>query len=413
MPAFLWALCTLAGPLFAVAILLSGCSSCQSTIVQTKMPVLAAGSFDGVVLDPATNRLYLADRADQGVDVVNVGPAAGPRFLTTVPLGGYPNGLAFAGDRHRLYAGMTGGQVAVIDADPASRTFMTVVDRVNADPTVVDLVDYSSAAGRVFAATARGGTVIAIDPATDRITDRYTLGRPLEQPRYDPADRMLYVSSPSTDTLLQVDPVSGRVVGRYAVPKCDASGLAISPAHQVALVACSSSIAVFDLTTDHYTISRDVQGGDVITYEAQADRFVVASPHGNSDSALAIFGGDGTFLGSVPATPQAHSAVFDAASGVVYAPGLTGLMSFQPAACAPTPYWTTTLIHLSIYAAPIAVAALVLFLYARSRDGNRERPKRTPKWRQRLEDLAEERERMYALEAAILDPPPEHPNAAG
>src|SRR6185437_6253951 len=73
--------------------LLSGCASCESTVAQTTIPVLGAGSFDGVALDPTGKRLYLADRTDQGVDVVDVGSAS-PRFVATVPLAAYPNGLA-------------------------------------------------------------------------------------------------------------------------------------------------------------------------------------------------------------------------------------------------------------------------------------------------------------------------------
>ena len=55
-----------------------------------------------------------------------------------------------------------------------------------------------------------------------------------------------------------------------------------------------------------------------------------------TDSAVGVFYGDGGFLGSVAATPQAHAAVFDIAHGVVYAPGTAGLMSFAP------PVWRAT-----------------------------------------------------------------------
>src|SRR5579862_9901741 len=106
-----------AGAALAAVVTLGGCASCQSTVTQTKLPVLAAGSFDGVALDPTARRLYLADRTDKGVDVVDVGSAS-PRFVATVPLGAYPNGLAVASDRRRVYAGLVGGVVAVIDTDP-------------------------------------------------------------------------------------------------------------------------------------------------------------------------------------------------------------------------------------------------------------------------------------------------------
>jgi len=404
------ALGSVAGVLVAVT-LLSGCASCQSTVTQTKLPVLAAGAFDGAALDPTARRLYLADRNDKGVDVVDLASSA-PRFVATVPVAAYPNGLAMAPDRHRLYAGLAGGVVAVIDTDPSSKTALTVVDRVTVNQTSVDLLDYSAAAGRLFAATAKDGQVVAIDPATDKVVNQFALNEPVEQARYDAADHMLYVTSPSGDTLLRVDPGYGEVVRRFPIPKCHASGLAINPAHQVALVACSGSIAVFDLASGTYTVSRAVQGGDIITYDAPADRFVVASPHGPKDSAVGVFGGDGSFLGSVPADPTAHAAVFDAASGRVFAPAAAGLMSFLPSACAPAPFWLDTASHLSIFAAPVLVVSLVLFLYARTRNRPSAPSERGPKWRQRVDDIAEERARMRALESAILDPP-ERPDPAG
>ena len=114
----------------------------------------------------------------------------------------------------------------------------------------------------------------------------------------------------------------------------------------------------------------------------------------------------------MPADPKAHAAVFDTASGRVIAPGGSGLMSFQPSACAPAPYWADTLVHVGFYAVPLALVGLVLLLYARSRDRAHERKEPVPRWRQRVEDLAEERARMRALESSILDPP-ERPNPAG
>src|SRR5579872_863681 len=141
-----YALCSVSAALVGVA-LLSGCASCESTVVQSRLPVLAAGYLDGAALDPSAIRFYLADRADQGVDVFDVGSAS-PRFVTTVRVSSYPNGLAMASDRHRLYVGLVGGAVAVIDTDPQSKTSMTVVDRINVNTASIDLIDYSASANR-------------------------------------------------------------------------------------------------------------------------------------------------------------------------------------------------------------------------------------------------------------------------
>src|SRR5207247_9616193 len=102
-----------------------------------------------------------------------------------------------------------------------------------------------------------------------------------------------------------------------------------------------------------------VQGGALIPYDSTADRFVVAPPHDTQDSAVGVFAGDGSFIGSVPATPMAHGAAFDSAHGLVYAPGTTGLMSFAPAACAPSPDWLRFIGGLPVFAVRFLVLASI------------------------------------------------------
>jgi len=53
--------------------------------------------------------------------------------------------------------------------------------------------------------------------------------------------------------------------------------------------------------------NRVVAGGDIVTYDAAVDRFVVASPHDRHDSAVGVFYGDGTFLGSVGRRRRKHT----------------------------------------------------------------------------------------------------------
>ncbi|HET9782788.1 MAG TPA: hypothetical protein VFR33_13530, partial [Candidatus Dormibacteraeota bacterium] len=142
---------------------LSACGSCDSYVHQASLPVLAAGTFDGVAADQSGHRLYFADQANQAVDVVDVSGGA-PRFKGPVDVPAAPNGLAFAPPTQRLYAGMDGGHVAVIDTDAASPGFMHVIDDVMVDgsttaPTA-DLMDYSADGRRLFVGTAGSGSVV-------------------------------------------------------------------------------------------------------------------------------------------------------------------------------------------------------------------------------------------------------------
>lgn len=386
-------------PALAVAlgvIALGGCASCQSTVRVAAMPVIASGSFDGAAVDPASGRVYLADRTDSGIDVVDIG-TGNPRFIGTLNLNAAPNGLAAAPDQGRLYAGLEDGTVAVIDTRS-----MQVVDSVLVTTAAgVDLLDYSPSTHSVYAGTGDGGEVVTIDATTNTVGQRFLAKGTVEQPRYDPADGRLYVTTPKNSSVLQVDPRTGNITRTYVIPKCEPTGLAINPARQVAMLACGSSVALLNLQTGADTVTREVQGGDIVAYDSAADRFVIASPHGPRDSAVGVFSGQGDFIGSVAASPNAHAAVIDAPRGLVYAPGSKGLMSFTPAACAPPPDWLQFAGGFSVFAIPFL--GLVLLGVAFARRSRRPRDSSKPTFRDlQDEDLQAERERMRELENGIF-----------
>jgi hypothetical protein len=79
-------------------------------------------------------------------------------------------------------------------------------------------------------------------------------------------------------------------------------------------------------------------------------------------------------------------------------------MTFLPSACAPPPDWLKFLGGISFFATPFLAFGLFLFMYAR-RQRERARGPARPTWHQlQEEDLAAERERMRALEDAMLGP---------
>lgn len=381
------------------AILLSGCTSCQSTVRTTAMTVIAGGSYDVVVADQPGQRLYLADRTAKGVDVVDISSPQ-PVFVSTIPLTAAPHGLALDTASHRLFAALGNGAVAVIDTGPRSSN--QVVANIQVDSSSLDLIDYSAQTDSLYVGSDR--TVLVVDAARAQVTKRITTAMAVGQPRFDPADGMVYATVSGTDSLVQINPATGFVTRSYVIAKCRPNGVGINPARQLALVSCGGSIALVNLESGAQRVTRVVQGGDVVTYEAAADRFVVASPHDMDESAIGVFAGDGSFIGSVPATSSAHAAAFDSAHGLVYAPGPVGLMSFAPAACAPPPDWLRFVGGLSVFAVPLLLAALFLVLVARAL-ARRRAGLGGPTYEElQAEDLEFERERMRALEDGILGP---------
>ncbi len=384
----------------AGSVLLSACASCDSIVRQTALPVLAAGNFDAVDADQAGHRIYFADQATHGVDVVDISTGS-PRFVGVIDVGGATKGLAYAPDRHRLYAGIESGYVAVIDTDPASAHSMQMIDQVTVDQTQADLLDYSPKTHTVYVGTGHSNAVVAIDADTDKVTSRFDASSAVEQPRFDPTDGNLYVTTPGNDSLLQINTATGNVTRTYTIRHCHPAGLAINPNRQLAMVACRSSTGLINLRTGANEVSRTVPGGDLVSYDARADRFLVGSSHGPKDSSVGVLDGDGQFVAQVQTSDSAHGAVIDDATGVVYALSAVGVLSFSPSACAPPPGWLPLVGGILMYTLPLAAFGVFLFMYARRRP----REPRGPTWEQlRADDLAAERERIRDLEDAIYGP---------
>src|SRR4029077_6739525 len=196
----------------AAGMLISGCGA-GIPITSAPIPPIAGklASFDVVEINQATHRLYVADRTDQGIDVFDTSSSRA-RFLTTIPLSSSPNGLAVAPCLARLFVGTGGGSVFVIDINNDSNA---IVAEVATGKGEVDLLDYGAARQRLYAANGADGSITSIDTTTNTIAANFkvdtTTAVTLEQPRFDPGDGMVYVTSPSAGKLYEIDPNNGQV----------------------------------------------------------------------------------------------------------------------------------------------------------------------------------------------------------
>src|SRR5439155_9957686 len=99
-------------------------------------------SSDIAWVDPATERYYLADRSNLGVDIIDaendvfvgrVTGMAGPLPSgggTTTTNGPGPNGVLVTPDRH-LWAGDGNSTVQVADVDPTSVSYLTILKSIS------------------------------------------------------------------------------------------------------------------------------------------------------------------------------------------------------------------------------------------------------------------------------------------
>jgi hypothetical protein len=370
----------------AAVMLISGCGAGIPITVAPIPPIAGQlANFDVVEINQATHRLYVADRTDQGIDVFDTAGSQA-RFLTTIPLSSSPNGLAVAPELARLFVGTSSGSVLVIDTNNDSNA---VVAEVATGKGEVDLLDYGAARQRLYAANGADGSITSIDTTTNTIAANFkvdtTTAVTLEQPRFDPGDGMVYVTSPSAGTLYRIDPNNGQVKS-FALGTCTPMGLAINPKSNQAVIVCTTFVMTWDLTAGRSMTSfHQVIGGDVVTYDAKVDRFIVASPHLTRANVVALFGGNPIdYVASIDTGAHGNAAVLDEAHGMIYTPNpqlkRSGIAGFALAAVPqPPPAWWTQATTVGVPLALVALLVLLFLFIMRSADPARRPAPRAPK----------------------------------
>jgi len=191
-------------------------------------PLVALGKdrgFDtvhGLALRPGTDELYTLNRPAQGrgfvlrVNVRTRQVIGGPLPTTNQP-GDQPNALSFSVDG-RAYignGGMNAAQVTVIDP-----TTFTVAAQIQQDPQRGRspwAPNFDRNTGRVFVANLRGGTVSAIDVATNTVVGYVEVGN---NPRYAQIgpDGRIYVTVAQDNKVVIFDPRTLMVLGEIRDP---------------------------------------------------------------------------------------------------------------------------------------------------------------------------------------------------
>ncbi len=355
--------------LLALALLLVwACNTAPIQITNIPIPTIGgqAASFDVIEIDQARHRLYAADRTDHGIDVFDVSTAHA-KYMDTIKLPANPNGLAIAPDLGRLFAGTVTGSVVIVDINLAANATGVVIKEVPTGGKEVDLLDYAPSLHTVFASTGVDGTIASVDAKTGAINGTFKIGFALEQPRFSPADGMLYVTSPDAGALFQVDPVSGKIVDKADLGSCLPKGLAINPHTDEALIACHDSTVTRDLRAKTQGNFTQVYGGDVVWYDAKVDRFFVAVPLAGGGE-VAIFGGSPIdYITAVSTNGTGNSTAYDETNDIVYAldtrAKTAGLTSFRRPREDQLP--ASFINSLGLLAAVVAVAIVLIWVVAR------------------------------------------------
>src|SRR5438067_2411997 len=124
---------------------------------------------DTVDIDQEAHRLYAGDNWAGGVDVFDIStPDA--KYLKTIKTRGGFFGIAVAKDLRKVFVGLGGGTLGVIDIDPRSTAVDTFVARVDLGAKgSADLIEYVPSVGKVYAGMHGDKFVGVVDAGTHAV----------------------------------------------------------------------------------------------------------------------------------------------------------------------------------------------------------------------------------------------------
>ena len=318
----------------ACALLAGGCGFAEPALQPiTNLPLTRVvippvdgktAQFDIMDVDQGAHRLFAADILVHGVDVVDTSTSPG-HYLQTIPLEAAPAGLQFVPELKRLYVAGSDSTVTVVDADAAAPHPYAVLAKISTNGQgTADLMDYDAADKKLYVTNPDVGFLSAIDVVKNTVVAQIQNLGALQQPRYDPANGMVYVLNTDNNSIMQIDPHRDALVREYVLPVvCQPHGLAINPATNQGLVGCGDKDNIVTLAWD-FTANRMVAsfdfagGGDAVIFDQKAQHFYFAA-YGYTPAEVAVFNASPiTFLTAVPTSHRSRSVAYDELHDLVY-----------------------------------------------------------------------------------------------
>jgi DNA-binding beta-propeller fold protein YncE len=285
--------------------------------------------FDYQSVDPGTGRIYM-NHMNAGRTIVF--DADSGKVITEIMDLPRATGVWVVPSHHQVYVSAAGAhEVAIID----DRT-LKVTARVG-DIRFPDGIAYAAGADKVFISDESGGTDVVIDPRSRTKRSTIELGGEAGNTHYDSVSHCILVAVQTKNQVVAIDPTSERIVQRYELPGSDhPHGFTIDEPGRLAFISCegNATLLVVDLRTMKVLQTLKVADGpDVLAWDAAWRRLYVAAESG----VLSAYWLDGSTLrpaGEVR-MPHAHTVSVDPRTHLVYLPlenvnGRPVLRVFEP-----------------------------------------------------------------------------------
>ena len=290
----------------------------------------------------------LADRSNAALDFFDsatgrfLGRAAGFKGYSAAggPDESGPNGVVAVG-RDQFWAG--DGDSTVKEVDLRAKKVIASIstggkkraDEIAYDPRDHLIIAVNNADDPPF--------VTFISTRTRKVVGRLVLKRAsdgAEQPVWNPASGLVYVSIPSLDDVKShgavavIDPRTYRLLKFMPVSKCMPAGLALGP-HDDLLLGCSDDAVTAGFPARSFVMSAatgkivaslpKVGGSDEVWSDPAAGRYYLAAVANTGGPVLGVVDSrTNRWIGNWPTGPHAHSVAADPATGKVFVPIAAG-----------------------------------------------------------------------------------------
>ena len=274
----------------------------------------AAVRFDYQSFDPVHNRLYIAHMNANQLVVFDV-----YRREVVANLDGFPSvhGVWAVPELNRVYASSTGDQkLAIMDME----SLKTLAKTGPID--YPDGIAYAPGPKRVFVSDEHGGADAVVDAVTNQMIATIPLGGGAGNTIYDSNAGRILVGVHRKNQLVAIDPASAKITGRYDLPGIEnPHGISIDASANIAFVAGegNAKLALVDLGTmkvlGTYPVGDDP---DVLAFDPGLKLLYVSAESGD----VRIFREQRkqlVQLGSL-VMPHAHTVSVDPNTHLVYFP---------------------------------------------------------------------------------------------
>ncbi len=309
-----WTGC-LAGAALLMASALNWASAGEPSLklVQTIDSLGKAGKLDHLVVDSKGQRLFLANKVNNTLDIIDL--KAG-KLLKQLPGQAGAQGVAYAADLDRIFVALGTGGFCNIFAGKDYKLLKTVKFADDADN-----VRYNARTNRVYVAHAENALGV-IDAKTFEVKADLKLSGPAEAFQLSASQPRLYLNSPSSSEICVIDTDKNEIVGRHKITSAAQNyALALDDANHRLFIGCRKApmVVIMDAGSGKEVAKVAIPAdSDDVLYDAKRKRIYASCGEGYLAVIKQLDADHYEMLEKIATVKDARTSFFDAETSRLY-----------------------------------------------------------------------------------------------